>query len=184
MFQGINGQADFEVMAWAEVDGIRQRATKQRHGKDTPAWIEYPEEMARKTVLKRLLKRLQLSPEVSLAAHMDDLNEDGKQTREAQQAFIDVDLVLDDTPAPEAPGPKLAPAPEAPPAAPAPTTEPPPPATPAGDLLGLGATEGGPPLAEADRAAAFNADGQTSGAAPKRKRPSQLEHPEDDGGAV
>lgn len=59
------GAEDFEVMTKAEVDAVRKN-------NNSPAWREYYGEMGRKTVLKRLLKRLPFSLDVSMAIREDD----------------------------------------------------------------------------------------------------------------
>lgn len=60
-----SGETDFEVMTAAEVDSVRGR-------NNSPAWRDYYGEMARKTVLKRLLKRLPFSADVHAAIERED----------------------------------------------------------------------------------------------------------------
>lgn len=64
-----DGWRDFEVMSKAQVDSIRARA----QAKAGPAWTFFYAEQGRKTVTKRLSKRLPLSPEFAKAANLDDL---------------------------------------------------------------------------------------------------------------
>lgn len=59
--------ADFEVMTTAQVKQIQAKAKAQRG-----PWVSDFVEMARKTVIKRLLKRHDLSPEVAQAQALDD----------------------------------------------------------------------------------------------------------------
>lgn len=58
-----NGATQFEVMSKAQVDGIRTRSKASENG----PWSTDYEEMARKTVLRRLCKSLPLSTELSSA---------------------------------------------------------------------------------------------------------------------
>ncbi len=55
-----NGAQDFEWMAWHEVEKIRQ--SSKAKSEDTP-WRKWPEEMIKKTPMRRLCKRLNLTPE-------------------------------------------------------------------------------------------------------------------------
>lgn len=74
-----------EVMSWQEIEEIRSRAA----GKNSPAWKDYAPEMARKVVLKRLLKRCPLSSRAELAINLDHAAASG----ESQSNLIDdVDL--------------------------------------------------------------------------------------------
>jgi recombination protein RecT len=54
-----DGRADFEVMSWAAVERIRDRAKKRN-----PVWATDPGEMSKKTVLRRHVKRLPLSAQM------------------------------------------------------------------------------------------------------------------------
>lgn len=53
-----NGETSFEVMTWAEIEDVRIKT-------GGPVWQSHWGEMARKTVLKRMLKKLPLSVEVA-----------------------------------------------------------------------------------------------------------------------
>ena len=55
-----NGAQDFEWMPWHEIEKIR-RFSKAK-SEDTP-WRKWPEEMIKKTPMRRLCKRLNLTPE-------------------------------------------------------------------------------------------------------------------------
>ena len=57
MFRTTAGTVDFEVMSKKEIDKIRALSKAA----NSPAWKEHYEEMAKKSVLKRLLKRAPMS---------------------------------------------------------------------------------------------------------------------------
>lgn len=67
-----SGEVDFEVLAWAEVMAIKARSKAGNNG----PWVTDPAEMAKKTAIRRLCKRLNLeyeSPDaVALIASDDD----------------------------------------------------------------------------------------------------------------
>lgn len=63
-----DGVKKFEVMSKAEVDGIRKRS---RAGNNGP-WVTDYDEMAKKTVFKRLTKWLPVTPELQDAVAKDD----------------------------------------------------------------------------------------------------------------
>lgn len=79
-----DGASQFEVMSRAEIDAIRNRSK----AKDSGPWAtDYPE-MARKTVVRRLVKYLPMSIELSTALEIDNRTEDGTGVID----LIDVDL--------------------------------------------------------------------------------------------
>ena len=59
VFKTTSGEVDFEVMTVAEVEAIRARSKAAKSG----PWVTDFEEMAKKTVLRRLLKRAPMSVE-------------------------------------------------------------------------------------------------------------------------
>lgn len=63
-----NGIPDFEVMTSAEVDDIRKRS---RSGQKGP-WVTDYDEMAKKTVIRRMSKRWDLLPEIRDVIFADD----------------------------------------------------------------------------------------------------------------
>ena len=63
-----NGYHDFEVMTADQVDRIRERSK----AKDSGPWVTDFGEMAKKTVIRRHSKRLDLSPEFNAALEKDD----------------------------------------------------------------------------------------------------------------
>lgn len=65
---------DFEVMSVAAINEHRARYTKARNG---GPWDTAWEEMAKKTVIRRLAKRAPLSAECHLAASLDEYGEAG-----------------------------------------------------------------------------------------------------------
>lgn len=85
-----SGGFDFEVMSQAEVEKIRERsdawrAFKAGKIKSTP-WSTDPGAMSLKTVLRRLLKRQQLSPDLADALRHEDQADD----EEAAGGMVDV----------------------------------------------------------------------------------------------
>lgn len=78
------GEKQVDVMSRAEVEKIR---SKSKAGKSGP-WSEFFDEMARKTVLRRLCKMLPLSPELAKALTNDNQVDAG----EKPQTDIDVAL--------------------------------------------------------------------------------------------
>ena len=74
-----NGEHDFEPMSINEVDTIRDRsdgwkAFQEGKIKSTP-WSSDPDEMGKKTVLRRLMKRTSQSPELAEAINIEDAGE-------------------------------------------------------------------------------------------------------------
>lgn len=72
----LDGTADFEVMSIADIHRIRDRSDGWRAFRDgkiksTP-WATDESEMAKKTVIRRLAKRLPMSPELADAIQIED----------------------------------------------------------------------------------------------------------------
>lgn len=70
------GEADFEIMTKDEIDRIRDKsdgykAYKNHKIKSTP-WADHYDEMAKKTVLRRLLKRVPASPDLADALRIEE----------------------------------------------------------------------------------------------------------------
>lgn len=63
-----NGVTDWEVMSVQDVDGIRKRSRASGSG----PWVTDYDEMAKKTVLKRMSKRWDLLPEIRDVLNADD----------------------------------------------------------------------------------------------------------------
>lgn len=66
-----DGSHQFEVMTKAEIDKIRE---KSKAGKFGP-WVDFYDEMSKKTVIRRLFKYLPVSIEMQRAIAFDDKNE-------------------------------------------------------------------------------------------------------------
>lgn len=69
-----DGGCDFELLTMAKIEAARKSSKTTR--KDSP-WETHYEEMARKTAIRRLAKRLPLSPELLSAAVVDEYKEAG-----------------------------------------------------------------------------------------------------------
>lgn len=87
-----DGSVQYEVMTKAEIDAIRGRS---RSGTSGP-WVTDYEEMARKTVLRRLAKYLPLSTELATAL-------DGEEQAEPFSAAPVVEVMPEVVPEPEEP---------------------------------------------------------------------------------
>lgn len=84
-----DGTKKCEVMSKAEIDGIRRRSKSANNG----PWVTDYDEMAKKTVFRRLSKWLPLSPEMQRVLDIDD--EDFVKGRHI------VDIPVDESVAPE-----------------------------------------------------------------------------------
>ena len=76
-----DGSFQAEFMTRAQVDAVRKRSMASSSG----PWASDYDEMARKTVVRRLCKYLPLSPELAAAVELDNLAESGGN----QKAVID-----------------------------------------------------------------------------------------------
>ncbi len=93
------GPPEHLFMAKWEIEKTRASSVAYRNGKQDSPWFQWPEEMWRKTVIKRLIKYAELSPLSARAIGYDDQSEAGKM----QDPVIDVDYsVLDEQMNPEA----------------------------------------------------------------------------------
>lgn len=72
------GGVDFEVMSVAQINKHRAKYSKQKQTQFNP-WESAWEEMAKKTVIRRLCKRLPVSVEMSRAVMVDEYVEAGVQ---------------------------------------------------------------------------------------------------------
>lgn len=68
VFRTKGGNVDFEVMSIDEIEAIRSLSK----AKDADAWTIHYEEMAKKTVMRRLLKRAPMSVELAAAVAIDN----------------------------------------------------------------------------------------------------------------
>lgn len=69
-----DGSKQFEVMSKAEVDLIKARSRASGAG----PWVTDYNEMARKTVVRRLVKYLPMTTDMAKATEIEDANDDGK----------------------------------------------------------------------------------------------------------
>ena len=84
----INGGVLFDVMYQEEVEIIRLAAP----GKDSPAWKNHYDEMAKKTVCRRIAKITPVSTEIELAAGLDEKAEVLDESQRTDLALLDVDI--------------------------------------------------------------------------------------------
>lgn len=83
-----DGGRQFEVMRIAEVDKIRARSKASNYG----PWVTDYEEMAKKTVLKRLCKLLPMSIELSTAVAADNAAEHTVERSGSQLEAVNAEL--------------------------------------------------------------------------------------------
>lgn len=84
-----DGASDFEYMSLTQLNQIRASSkAKDKDGAEYGPWVTHPEEMYRKCPIRRLAKRLPLSPEFMQAAVMDEYAETGI----AQNLAAEVDV--------------------------------------------------------------------------------------------
>lgn len=69
-----NGNKEFELMTKAQIDSVRK-------GSRSSAWRDHFDAMAKKTVIKRLMKQLPQSTDMAIALDMEDAAETGRQSR-------------------------------------------------------------------------------------------------------
>lgn len=94
VFQGTDGYSDFEVMTVEEIEKVRLASKSGNSG----AWKMWTEEMAKKTVLRRLLKRAPMSIELADAVTLDNKISSGEDVTD----IITVEgLDIDDSTSPE-----------------------------------------------------------------------------------
>lgn len=70
-----DGGHQFDVMSKKQVDKIRDSSQGKNHG----PWVTHYEEMAKKTVLRKLFKWLPCSVEMQKAVSLDEMQEQGRQ---------------------------------------------------------------------------------------------------------
>lgn len=85
-----DGGTQFEVMSRAEIERVRAKSRAAQSG----PWVDHFEEMAKKTVLRRLFKYLPVSIELANAAEQDeridlDMPQDNPLTVDAETGEID-----------------------------------------------------------------------------------------------
>jgi recombination protein RecT len=82
-----DGETDFEYLPLHKIEQIRNKA--QAGNKPDAPWMNHWVEMARKSAIRALAKRLPLSAEFMNAANLDDLNEQGINTGDARAILGD-----------------------------------------------------------------------------------------------
>jgi recombination protein RecT len=81
-----DGGKDFEFMPMHELNKIRAMSkSKDKDGNEYGPWATHPEEMYRKCPIRRLAKRLPLSPEFQRAAAQDEYVDAGVATSAAEE---------------------------------------------------------------------------------------------------
>jgi len=89
-----DGGHQFEVMSKKEVDLIRNQSKSKNNG----PWVTHYEEMAKKTVLRKLFKWLPCSVEMQKAVSLDELQEAGIQNiKAAASEEFDIDFIDHET---------------------------------------------------------------------------------------
>ena len=73
-----NGETQFEVMDFEETESIRRISKSNNKGAEGPAWRNYPDEMRRKIVLKRLSKYVEQDAEMSAVIAYDHALDEGR----------------------------------------------------------------------------------------------------------
>ncbi len=78
-----------ELMTFAEIEAIRQRS----RAKDNGPWVSDWNEMAKKTVLKRILKDVPLGPRLEDALALDDSDNAGQDEQQPQHQHVDATVL-------------------------------------------------------------------------------------------
>lgn len=90
-----DGGHQFDVMSKREVEEIRKSSKSSNNG----PWVTHFEEMAKKTVVRRLFKWLPCSVEMQKAVSLDEQQEHGTQNIKASASEeFDMDFVIDAEP--------------------------------------------------------------------------------------
>lgn len=89
-----NGRLIVEWMSWADIEVVRRASPSVKAGRPSP-WDDWWGEMARKTVLRRLMKRLPRTPKVGMALEQDNaIDELERETMERRSISSARDLAL------------------------------------------------------------------------------------------
>ena len=87
-----DGGHQFEVMSVKEVNAIREGSQSKNNG----PWVTHYEEMAKKTVLRKLFKWLPCSVEMQKAVSLDEQQEVGNQNiKAAASEEFDMDFIIE-----------------------------------------------------------------------------------------
>lgn len=96
-----DGRRDFTFMWEDDIQAIRKRSKAS----DSGPWVTDPDEMRKKTTIRRAMKTLDLSPEVNQAVAIDELFDTEKSVRNTE--FEDGEMMVGELPGkPEVPEPK------------------------------------------------------------------------------
>lgn len=76
-----DGSSDFRVMTREQVEAHRDKFSKQYIATKRGPWKDHPDPMGMKTCIRQLCKLLDLSPEMTHAARLDEYNEAGVGAR-------------------------------------------------------------------------------------------------------
>ncbi len=88
------GASDFEVIGWEEILKWQGKyASKSQNGEMYGPWVDHLEEMAKKTAIRRLAKRVPVSVEIQRAASLDEYGETGQEQR--LSALVDASRTAD-----------------------------------------------------------------------------------------
>lgn len=85
VFKTIDGGKDFEYMSLEEVKGIQ--ATSKSGKKPSSPWMKYFGEMAKKTVIRRLSKRMPMSVEMAQAVEIDNKTSMGEVVNHREEVI-------------------------------------------------------------------------------------------------
>lgn len=85
------GGYQFEVMSAAEILSVRNSSASYKRQKEKSIWVQYYEEMAKKTVIRRLFKYLPVSIEALQVANLDAKKEAGEDI--SQEDVIDITTI-------------------------------------------------------------------------------------------
>lgn len=82
-----NGGVIFDVMSKDDVDGIRRMSKSP----NSPAWAEHYDEMAIKSVIRKISKRTPLSPELITAVQLEEKVDVLGESQESSLLLLDMD---------------------------------------------------------------------------------------------
>lgn len=84
-----DGERDVEVMSVSDINKIRDASSNTFKKFGSGPWKDWWDEMARKTVMRRLLKRLPMSEEVERAIERDDAFYEMDQRRKSRPQLVE-----------------------------------------------------------------------------------------------
>lgn len=82
----VGGHQEIEPLDMSDLERIR--AVAEKRGK-SPAWTEWPDEMSRKSAIRRLAKRLPLGADYHIGMAIEQAHEDGKSDRDVLDIVTD-----------------------------------------------------------------------------------------------